>query len=111
MITSAGANRQAEQGPVSHGGWQQLHLPHGVCFIPFFQLASAFYSLVSSQSRPSRGWKSALGPWKPEAVSQAQAEYDCMPEIPALRRQEDCCQFKASLGYVTIPLSHKNKCC
>lgn len=56
MITSAGANKLARAGPSSPGGWRWSSIrPTPVCFIPFFQLASAFCSFVSS-------W-SGLGQW------------------------------------------------
>lgn len=64
-ITSAGANKQAGAGPSIPRGWGWSSIrPTQVCFIPSFQLASAFCSSVSSlsglgsswESKPGRGW-------------------------------------------------------
>lgn len=83
----------------------------------FHSLLPACISLLqfmSSQSRPGRGWRGGGGrPWNPEVVYEyvSPARHGCMPEVPVLRRQEDCCKFKTSLYYIARLLSQKTRCC
>lgn len=60
-ITSAGANRLAEQGPVSHGGPATAPSAPRSLFHSLLPACISLLLSVSSQSRPGRGWSGGGG--------------------------------------------------